>query len=215
MEVVDGRVTSYMQELASGRDEPVLLEMEREAEASGFPIVGRLVGVTIELLARSISARRVFELGSGFGYSAYWFSRATGEGGELHLTDRDPENERKALEYLGRAGLSSGVEFHTGDALEELDRSEGEFDIVFSDVDKVEYPRIWEHARERIRRGGLYICDNVIQGGKANVVTGEDAPEGVIVPAILEHNSAVASDPRYVSTLIPIRDGVMVALRLP
>jgi caffeoyl-CoA O-methyltransferase len=61
--------------------------------------------VTIEVLARAVRARRVFELGSGFGYSAYWFSRAVGPNAELHLTDSDPTNERRAMRYLARAGL--------------------------------------------------------------------------------------------------------------
>src|SRR2546425_1782436 len=93
-------------------DEPVLLEMEAEAEARGFPIVGRNVGITLEVLARSLGARRVIELGSGFGYSGYWFSRAIGPGGELHLTDGDPANERKARDNLGRARLAEPMQFH-------------------------------------------------------------------------------------------------------
>ncbi|MEX0742719.1 MAG: O-methyltransferase, partial [Actinomycetota bacterium] len=67
-----------MRSLLGRYDEPVLLEMEAEGKERGFPIIGRLVGVTVELLARSVAAKRVFELGSGFGYSAYWFARAVG-----------------------------------------------------------------------------------------------------------------------------------------
>ena len=72
--------------------------------------------MTVEVLARSVGARRVIELGSGFGYSAYWFSRAVGPDGEVHLTDGDPANERKALDYLGRAGSGEPVRWHVGDA---------------------------------------------------------------------------------------------------
>src|SRR5439155_26587535 len=86
-------------------DEPILLEMEAEAEARGFPAVGRSVGVVLEILARSIGARRVFELGSGFGYSAYWFCRAVGVGGEVHLTEYDEANIVKAHDYLCWARL--------------------------------------------------------------------------------------------------------------
>src|SRR6266498_1785161 len=117
MNIVDPAVETYVRSLLDRHDEPVLLEMEAEAVANGFPIVGRTVGVTIEVLARSIGAKRVVELGSGFGYSGYWFSRALGPDGELHLTDGDPGNEKKALDYLGRAGLAGPVRFHVGDAV--------------------------------------------------------------------------------------------------
>src|SRR3989304_5689397 len=114
--------------------EPVLLEMEAEGRERGFPIIGRLVGVTVELLARSIGARRVFELGSGFGYSAYWFARAVGPGGEVHCTDGDPRNEAKALGYLGRAGLDAPVRWHVGDAVSNPAQGDGDFDIVYVHV---------------------------------------------------------------------------------
>ena len=109
MEVSNAAVDDYVRSVLARHDEPVLLEMEARAAEHGFPIVGRMVGVVLELLARSIGATRVFELGSGFGYSAYWFSRAIGPDGELHLTDRDPDNERLAKDFLGRAGLDRPI----------------------------------------------------------------------------------------------------------
>ncbi|MGH2728045.1 MAG: O-methyltransferase, partial [Actinomycetota bacterium] len=120
LQIVHADVERYMRSLLSRHDEAVLLEMEKEGEERGFPIIGRMVGVTVDLLARSIGAHRVFELGSGYGYSAYWFSRAVGPGGEVHCTDGDPENEKKAASYLGRAGLWDRVRFHVGDAIDLL-----------------------------------------------------------------------------------------------
>src|SRR6266508_3002291 len=117
MDITSPRIEEYIKGLLSRHDEPVLMEMEAEGKERGFPIVGRMVGVVLEILARSIGARRVFELGSGYGYSGYWFSRAVGPDGELHLTDGDPENERKARDYLSRAGLWGPVRYHVGDAV--------------------------------------------------------------------------------------------------
>jgi predicted O-methyltransferase YrrM len=213
--IVDRNVEKYMRTLQDRHDEPVLLEMEAEAEANGFPIVERIVGVTLEVLARSIGAKRIVELGSGYGYSGYWFSRAVGPDGELHLTDGDPENETKALDYLGRAGLAGPVQFHVGDAVTSLGELDGEFDIVYDDIDKEGYPDAWRAACERVRVGGLYICDNVLWYGR---VTGEVAlvsdRERETTAAIIEHNALIAADERYLSTIVPTRDGVMVALRL-
>ncbi|HEY7400738.1 MAG TPA: O-methyltransferase [Actinomycetota bacterium] len=215
MPIVDRNVEKYMRTLQDRHDEPVLLEMEAEAEANGFPIVERIVGVTLEVLARSIGAKRIVELGSGYGYSGYWFSRAVGPDGELHLTDGDPENETKALDYLGRAGLAGPVHFHVGDAVTSLGELEGEFDIVYDDIDKEGYPDAWRAASERVRVGGLYICDNVLWYGR---VTGEVAlvsdRERETTAAIIEHNALIAADERYLSTIVPTRDGVMVALRV-
>jgi caffeoyl-CoA O-methyltransferase len=213
MDIVDPRIEDYMRTLQRRHDEPVLLEMEQEAEEQGFPIIERLCGVTIEVLARAVGARRVFELGSGFGYSGYWFSRAVGPDGELHLTDGDPENEKKALDYLGRAGLGGPVRFHVADAVKTLQSTPGEFDVVYCDIDKWEYPHAWEIARERVRVGGLYICDNVLWSGRvAQDVPDDDVREGW-TEAIKEHNAAIAADERYVSSIVPTRDGVMVAIR--
>jgi len=207
--IVDPRIEAYMRGRLGRFDEPVLFEMEADAEARAFPIVGRNVGVTLEVLARSLGARRVIELGSGFGYSGYWFSRAVGPDGELHLTDGDPGNERKAMDNLGRAGLDEPVRFHVGDAVSTLRSLPGEFDVVYNDIDKEGYPDAWREARERVRVGGLYICDNVLWYGR---VTGEGADDRT--PAILEHNQLIADDDRYVSTIVPTRDGVMVAVRV-
>jgi predicted O-methyltransferase YrrM len=215
VDIVDPRIEAYMHGLLARHDEPVLLEMEAEAEAKDFPIIGRLVGVTVEVLARGIGAKRVFELGSGYGYSAYWFARAVGPAGEVHCTDDDPANEAKALGYLGRAGFTARVRWHVGDALTHLNATDDEFDVVYNDIDKDGYPDAWRVARERVRVGGLYVCDNVLWYGR---VTGAESFDNDwqrrATDAILEHNRLIAEDERYLSMIVPTRDGVMAALRI-
>jgi predicted O-methyltransferase YrrM len=209
MDIVNPQVEEYMTSLQAQYDEPVLLEMEQEGRERDFPIVGRNVGVTIEVLARSIGARRVMELGSGFGYSAYWFARAVGADGEVHCTDGDPANAAKAEDYLTRAGLWDRVTYHVGDAVEQLATLEGSFDVVYDDIDKHGYPDAWRAGRERIRAGGLYICDNVLWSGR---IVEPDPDRNT--SAIMEHNRLIAEDDRFVSTIVPTRDGVFVALRV-
>lgn len=213
MDIVDPRIEAYMEERLRRLDEPVLLEMEAYADQHGFPIVGRNVGVTLEVLARATGAQRVMELGSGFGYSAYWHARAVGSEGEVHLTDGDPENEVRAAEYLKRAGLADRIRFHVGDALAEFERLVGDFDVIFNDIDKDGYPAAWRAARERIRPGGLYVCDNVLWYGRVAVDDPEDR-RPAWTEAVVEHNRLIAEDERYLSTIVPTRDGVMVAIRV-
>lgn len=209
-------VSHYLHGLADlSHHDQVLTEMEARAEAHGFPIVGRTVGRFLEQQARSIGARRVFELGSGYGYSAYWFSRAVGPDGAVTCTDGDPDNAALAEAYLRRAGLWERVSYRVGDAVTGLDAAEGEFDVVYNDVDKGGYPACWEAARDRIRVGGLYLCDNVLWHGHVPAGTDREGFEGRgWTDAIREHNRAVFADPRYVSSIVPIRDGVLVALRV-
>jgi caffeoyl-CoA O-methyltransferase len=209
MDIVDPRFDAYMASRLARFDEPVLLEMEAEGEQRNFPIVGRNVGVTLEVFARAIGARRVMELGSGFGYSAYWFLRAVGPDGEVICTDGDEANAEAGRSYLERAGFADRVTYHVGDALETFAGIDGDFDIVFSDIDKPGYPDAWRAASERIRVGGLYLCDNTLGYGRGTVLDAEE--EGA--KAIREHNRLIAEDERFVSTIVPTREGVLAAIR--
>ena len=211
---MDDAVENYLTDLAGVEHaDPVLVEMEAKAAEHGFPIVGRATGRYLEFAARAIGARRVMELGSGYGYSAYWFARAVGPDGEVVCTDGDPANGEQAEGYLRAAGLWDRVRFRVGDAQDGFAQEDGEFDIVYCDVDKGGYPDCWRAARDRIRVGGLWLCDNVIWSG--HVATGTDR-EGLPgwTAAIREHNRLVAEDDRYVGSIVPIRDGVMSALRI-
>jgi predicted O-methyltransferase YrrM len=211
---MDDAVETYLTDLAKvEHDDPVLVEMETLARERGFPIVGRATGRYLELAARAVGARRVIELGSGYGYSAYWFARAVGPDGEVVCTDSDPENAKLAADYLGRAGLSDRVRYRVGDALDGLRAETGEFDVVYCDVDKQGYPDCWRAGRERIRIGGLWLCDNVIWSGHVATGTDRDGLPG-LTAAIREHNRLVAEDPDFVGSVVPIRDGVMTALRV-
>jgi len=209
MDIVDPAIDAYLKGLAASDDTEVLLEMEALAEERGFPIIGRLCGGLLELLARSIGARRIFEMGSGFGYSAYWFSRAVGPAGEVHLTDTDPANERQALDFLERAELHAPVRYHVEDALAALDATDGTFDIVYCDIDKAGYRKAWDAGRARVRVGGFYVCDNMLWSGR---VTGPI--DDVETEVIDDTNKAIASDEDWRSVIVPLRDGVVAALRL-
>jgi predicted O-methyltransferase YrrM len=213
MDIVNPKIEDYLRGLLGRDDDEVLKEMEALAEERDFPIVGRLVGVTLELLARAIGARRVLEMGSGYGYSAYWFARAVGTGGEVDMTEGDPANLDRAIDYLSRAGFTDRVHPWVGDALEIIDSLPGEFDVIFCDIDKGDYPAAWTKARERIRIGGLYLCDNVLWSGRVVEEKPQDDVREGWTAAIKEHNEAIVADPRYTQTVIPTRDGVMAALR--
>ncbi len=189
--------------------EEALLQMESLASQRDFPIVGRLVGRFLFQQALLLGARSVFEMGSGFGYSAYWFAKAVGSGGRVICTDMSAGNADLAEGFMKKAGLRQTVCFQTGDALDILKKTDGPFDIVFNDIDKERYPQTVPVAREKLRTGGLFITDNAFWDGRAAVSDGSRSAEGVI-----EFNRAVMSDPDFLTVQIPIRDGVSVSLKL-
>lgn len=205
-------IEDYMRGLLRQTDHPVLIEMEKVAQENNFPIVGRLVGVFLETLARTIDARRIFEFGSGYGYSAYWFAKAVGPKGRVICSDGDLLNKEKAEQYLGSANLWDRVDFHAGLAQKIFSQTEGLFDICYNDVDKGDYPEVWQMAKNRIRPGGLYIADNVLWHGRVAVADYVDIVPGW-TEAILEHNRLIFNDPEFDTFINPTRDGVIVARR--
>lgn len=211
------QIDAHLTELVKAQHvDPVLDDMERRAEASGFPIVGRAVGRFLELQARMVAARRVVELGSGYGYSAYWFAGAVGADGEVVCTDTDPANAELAERYLRRAGRWAPVRYHVGEALAGLAAVEGEVDVIYCDIDKDGYPDAWAASAERLRIGGVFLCDNVLWDGRvAGLHPDADEPRrAAVTDAIVRMTREVAQDPRYISAVNPVRDGVLVALRV-
>ena len=188
---------------------PVLQEMERHAEENGFPIIGPLVGRYLYQTATILKARRIMELGSGYGYSAFWFSLAVKGKGKIVMTDGNRGNKRKAIDFFKRAGLQSQFDFRVGNALNTLKRQEGPFDIILNDIDKIDYPKTIDLVAPRLRKGGVFITDNIIWDGK--VFAGK---KDATTEAIVEFTRKLYEDSRFFTTVLPIRDGIAVSVRV-
>jgi predicted O-methyltransferase YrrM len=212
LQPVNPLIEDYLASLTGSTDHPVLQTMETLAKQQNFPIVGRLVGIFLESMAKSINAQRIFEFGSGYGYSAYWFARAVGENGSVICSDADTTNRNSAENYLTQAGLWKQIDFQVGYAQDVFNATSGEFDICYNDVDKGDYPDIWLMARDRIRPGGLYIADNALWHGRVAVENPVDIVPGW-TEAILHHNQLIFNDLEFDAFINPIRDGVIVARR--
>jgi len=201
-------VEQYLYRLIPDRD-PVLQEMERVARDGNIPIIGPAVGRFLFQQALLLQARRVFEMGSAIGYSTIWLARAVTDGGVVYYTDGDPEKARQAEEYCRRAGVQHRVKFLVGNALELIDQVEGQFDIIFNDVDKYQYPQVFYKAAARVRQGGLLISDNVLWSGRVAREDDDDWTE-----AIRQYNRLIYEAPDFQTTIVPLRDGVSVSLKL-
>ncbi len=207
--ITNESVDKYMHDLLPPRD-PVLQEIEDLAAEQRIPIVGPAVGRLLEQLARLIDAGRVFEMGSAVGYSTIWLARGVGAGGKVYYTDGSRDKARLAEGYFGRAGVRERVEVLTGNSLDLIDETEGEFDVVFNDVDKHYYPEVYRRVRDRVRSGGLLITDNVLWSGRVAEAGVNDRD----TEAIREFNEMLYADERYLTTIVPLRDGVSIALRI-
>jgi predicted O-methyltransferase YrrM len=155
-----------------------------------------------------IGAKTVFEMGSAIGYSTIWWARAVGAGGLVFYTDGDRKNAEEARGYFKRAGVSDRIKVQTGDALELISEQKQEFDIVFCDIDKQDYPRALKLALPRLRKGGLFVADNVLWSGR---IIGKK-PDAT-TQAILQFNQALYESPNLLTTILPVRDGLAVAVK--
>lgn len=197
-----------MLSLLPARD-AVLQEMEQQAAQRDIPIVGPAVGRVLYQYARLINARKVFELGSAIGYSTIWWAQAVGAEGQVFYTDGDPRKAEEARGYFQRAGVASRIRIGVGDALEQLIAQKQEFDIIFNDVDKEGYPSVLPLVASRLRRGGLFITDNTLWSGRVT----EKNPNEETTRAIQEFNQRLYAMKEFFTTILPLRDGVAVAVK--
>ena len=200
-------VEDYLYAMLPARDE-VLTEMEADAAKNDVAIVGPVVARVLYQLATISGAKKVFEMGSAIGYSTIWWARAVGEGGRVVYTDGDPKKANKARNYFERAGVSQRIAVRVGDALEILSEEKEPYDVIFNDVDKTDYPRVFRLALPRLKSGGLFITDNVLWSGKLS----QPNPDAQ-AKAILEFNKLICESKELFTTILPIRDGVSVCVK--
>jgi predicted O-methyltransferase YrrM len=210
IELIAPEVARYLEALVPPR--PAELEaMEAEAGRSGFPIIGPTAGYFCYLVTRLSGARKVFELGSGFGYSTAWFARGVLEngGGTVHHTVWDAALSERARGHLKTLGLGDQVEYHVGEAVDTLRKAPGQFDLIFNDIDKADYPTAVPVIYAKLRKGGVLIVDNLLWGGK--VLDAKDRSSGTT--GVRELTRLVMDQSQWIASLVPIRDGLLLATK--
>lgn len=207
MEFPSPEISEYLRELTP-ESLDILAEMEAQAEEQMFPAVGPLVGRLLFQLAKISKAKTVFELGSGFGYSAMWLAMAIPDDGQIICTEFDKAKAEAGMRFLERAGLRHKVIYEVGDALESLHRYRGPFDLIFCDLDKHLYPTALETGVPKLHPGGLYVADNVLWSGR--ILDPEDHSRDT--EGIRKFNEMIYSRKDLFTTIVPLRDGVSISI---
>jgi caffeoyl-CoA O-methyltransferase len=204
------QINAYLEKLVPERPQE-MQAMEAYAKKTDFPIIGPVCGYLCYQIARMVGARTVFELGSGYGYSTAWFARAVMEngGGKVYHVVWDAELSQRARVHLDKLGYTDMIEFHVAEAIETLSQTPGPFDLIFNDINKDCYPESLPMIREKLRPDGVLIVDNLLWHGQ--VLDGNDKDPST--EGVRELTRLLTTDPDWVSSLIPIRDGMLVAFR--
>src|SRR6266508_113799 len=203
-------VQDYLATLVPPR-EPEMQKMEEYAEKNDFPIIGPVCGYYCYQLARMINAQSVFELGSGYGYTTAWFAKAVKDngGGVVHHTVWDEDLSKRAQGHLSALGSADIVQFHIAEAVETLRQTQGPFDIVFNDIDKVGYPDSLPVIKEKLRHGGVLIIDNMLWSGRVY----DSYNHAKSTEAIRRFTRDITSDLDWIVSLLSTRDGMIVGYK--
>jgi len=208
-EILDAPLAAYLDGLVPERPAE-LQEMEAYAAQHDFPIVGPACAHIGYQMARVIGARRVFELGSGYGYSTAFFAKAVKEngGGEVHHVVWDDDLSKKARGHLAALGLDAVVRFHVGEAIATLKETAGPFDLIFDDINKKDYPASLPEIERKLRPGGLLIVDNMLWSRRV-MDPADTTPD---TEGVREMTQLLRSE-TWISSIVPIRDGLLIALK--
>ena len=203
-------VQEFLKELVPAR-EPEMQIMEQYAEEHDFPIIGPAAGYNCYQITRMMRARSVFEMGSGYGYSTAWFAKAVQEngGGVVHHTVWDEKLSKMATDHLSRLGFDGLIEYHVAEALETLRNMPGQFDLIFNDIEKAAYPASLSPIKQKLKSGGVLIVDNILWSGRVF----DKADESSSTAGIREFTHLIANDPDWIVSLVPVRDGIIIAYK--
>jgi predicted O-methyltransferase YrrM len=180
-----------------------------------LPLIDAEVGALLEVLARLAGATRILEIGTAIGYSTLWLARALPADGVIFTIEIDPERAALARSAFERAGVASKVNVMVGDASRLIHKVAGPFDLVFQDGHKPHYAELLDRVAAVLRPGGVLVTDNVLWDGE--VVPGfrpTPTRDTVDTEAVARFNERIATDARFRTSWLPLRDGVAVSVKV-
>jgi predicted O-methyltransferase YrrM len=212
-QIVPDAVEQYLAGLNNLAD-PVLRAIEREGTEQGLPIVDAEVGALLRVLAMSVGAERILEIGTAIGYSGIWLAGALPPTGMLLTMEMDPGRAKIARDNFMRSALAGRASVIVGDAQRMLTKVAGPFDLIFQDGDKQQYTPLLDRLVNLLRPGGLLVTDNVLWDGE--VVPGfkkSRARDAADTQAIAGYNERLSQHPSLMTVIVPLRDGVAISVK--
>ncbi|PCR90541.1 O-methyltransferase [Natrinema ejinorense] len=219
-DVLTDEIARFVRAVGPDPDE-TLIEMDEYAAAEGFPHVGPEVGAFLRFVARLSDPKRIFEFGSGYGYSAYWFADALPDDGEIVLTEVDEDELELAREYMAAGGYDGLTAYELGDAMETIDRYEGPFDVVLIDHQKERYADAFEAVRSKVPVGGVVVADNAITASVVDfdrllewAAGGSPTTVNEHTQGVIDYLETVRADPAFETVVVPLGEGIAVSYRV-
>ena len=168
---------------------------------------GHIQGQLLKMICRMVSPVDILEIGTFTGYSAISMAEGTGDNSHIDTIEVNDELKPVILKFIVKAGFQDKITLHTGNALDIIPELNKEFDLVFIDADKRQYPDYYRTVFPMVRNGGYIIADNILWGGKViePVDDKDDYTKG-----ILEFNDLVKKDNRVEKVILPFRDGLFL-----
>ena len=204
---IDKKIFDYT--LSKSSDEPeILKELNRETHLKILNprmLSGNYQGRILSMISKIIRPRSILEIGTYTGYSTICFAEGLRDDGFIHTIDHNEELIDIQNKYFKKAGISKKVIQYLGDATKIIDKLNVEFDLVFLDADKENYPVYFDLIIDKVKSGGIIIADNILWSGKIlNKVEDDD----LATKSILEFNEKMNLDKRVETLILPVRDGL-------
>lgn len=203
-------IRNYIEEMYREKETTIRKKFQEETALKDFiPVVDDDVARYLKLMVRILKAKKILEIGTSIGYSTVSMASIVKEwGGTVTTIEYDEKVAKQAKENFIRTGVSEAVEIIIGDAREIVPNLNQEFDLIFQDVDKRLYPLLLEDCINLLKTGGVLVAEDTLFP-----VIDLDQKWHHLIPPIEEFNRLVAGDERLESTILPIGDGVTVAIK--
>ncbi len=206
MEITNKQIAEYTESFTS--EEPEIIKELVEASNEDLEYIdmlsGRQTGMLLKMLVSISGAKRILEVGTFTGYSAIMMAQALPDGGELITCEMNERYQKISEPFFSREPYRSKITQKMGNALEIISGLDGSFDLIFLDADKVNYPKYYRLAKEKIKAGGLIVVDNVLWGGEVLDQKNRKAE------AIHQMNKIIRDDDEVEQLMLPLRDGVTI-----
>ena len=197
----------------SEKEPEILSDLNRETNQKVLQprmISGAYQGRLLSIISKIINPKKILEIGTFTGYSTLCLAEGLDKNGQIHTVDINEELYDLQRKYFKKSSFNSNITQHLGNALEIIPKLDHDFDLIFLDADKINYPKYLDILIIRLKKGGVLLSDNVLWDGK---VLNEISQKDKSTKAIVEYNKMLNNRTDMDSVILPIRDGITISIK--